>query len=123
MNLRAAFNTLRARIVLGEFALVAGLVVVAVIGIGALRTVRNTLTRDLSSLTAISAESDRLVTTLFEHVRAAEQYMTDGSVEARNAFRSGGEAAHVYQRRLQAHFSAVRDGADEGVAVSPVLDQ
>ncbi|UCD23250.1 MAG: methyl-accepting chemotaxis protein [Gemmatimonadota bacterium] len=102
MNLLATFNTLRARIVLGEFALVAGLVVIAVIGIGALRTVRNTVTRELSSLTAISAQSDRLVTSLFEHVRAAEQYMTDGSMEARNAFTSGGDAAHVYQHRLQA---------------------
>jgi len=102
MNPRAALNTLRTRIVMGEAALVVGLVVVAVIGIGALRTVRNTVTRELASLTAVSAANSRLVTTLFEQVRAAEQYLTDGSVEARNAFRSGGEAAHTYQRRLQA---------------------
>jgi methyl-accepting chemotaxis protein len=102
MNPWAALNTLRTRIVMGEAALVVGLVVVAVIGIGALRTVRNTVTRELASLTAVSAANNRLVTTLFEQVRAAEQYLTDGSVEARNAFRSGGEAAHTYQRRLQA---------------------
>ena len=102
MNPWAALNTLRTRIVMGEAALVVGLVVVAVIGIGALRTVRNTVTRELASLTAVSAANSRLVTTLFEQVRAAEQYLTDGSVEARNAFRSGGEAAHTYQRRLQA---------------------
>jgi len=97
----AALNTLRARIILGEAALVVGLVVVAVIGIGALQTVKNTVTQELASLTAVSAENNRLVTALFEQVRAAEQYLTDGSVEARNAFSSGGEAAHTYQRRLQ----------------------
>jgi len=102
MNPLVALNTLRARIILGEAALVAGLVVVAVIGIGALRTVRTTVTQELASLTAVSTENNRLVTALFEQVRAAEQYLTDGSVEARNAFRSGGDAAHTYQRRLQA---------------------
>ena len=50
----------------------------------------------------MSAANNRLVTQLFEQLRAAEQYLTDGSAEARNAFRSGGEAAHIYQRRLQA---------------------
>ena len=102
MNLLAALNTLRTRIVMGEAVLVVGLVVVAVIGISALRTVRNTVTRELASLTAVSAANNRLVTQLFEQLRAAEQYLTDGSAEARNAFRSGGEAAHIYQRRLQA---------------------
>jgi len=98
----AALNTLRARIILGEAALVVGLVVVAVIGISALQTVKNTVTQELASLTAVSAANNRLVTALFEQVRAAEQYLTDGSVEARNAFSSGGAAAHIYQRRLQA---------------------
>lgn len=98
----AALNTLRTRIVLGEAALVAGLMVVAVIGIGALRTVRSTVTRELEALTAVSAQSNTLVTTLFEQMRAAEQYLADGSLEAINAFRAGGETAHAYQRRLQA---------------------
>ncbi|UCG88623.1 MAG: methyl-accepting chemotaxis protein [Gemmatimonadota bacterium] len=97
-----ALNTLRTRIVLGEAALVAGLVVVAAIGIGALRTVRSTAASELESLTAVSAQSNTLVTTLFEQMRAAEQYLADGSMEAHNAFRAGGEAAHASQRRLQA---------------------
>jgi methyl-accepting chemotaxis protein len=102
MNPLAALNTLRARIVLGEAALVIGLVVVAVIGIGALRTVRRTVTSELASLTAVLTRSNTLVTTVFEQMRAAEQYLADGSREARDAFRTGGEAAHIYQRRLQA---------------------
>jgi methyl-accepting chemotaxis protein len=97
-----ALNTLRTRIVLGEAALVAGLVVVAAIGIGALRTVRNTVTQEVESLTAISTQSSTLITALFEQMRAAEQYLADGSLEAHNAFRSGGNAAHAIQGRLQA---------------------
>ncbi len=101
MNLSAAFNTLRARIILGEVALVAGLIFVAAIGIGALRTVRNTVTQELADLTRISSESNALVTTLFEQIRAAEQYLTDNSLEARNTFRSGGESAYALQQRMQ----------------------
>lgn len=101
MNLRSTFNTLRARIVLGEVALVAGLIFVAVIGIGALRTVRNTVTQELAALTRISSESNALVTTLFEQIRAAEQYLTDNSLEARNTFRTGGESAYALQQQMQ----------------------
>lgn len=101
MNLRSAFNTLRARIILGEVTLVAGLVFVAVIGIGALRTVRNTVTQELAALTRISSETNALVTTLFEQIRAAEQYLTDNSMEARNTFRTGGESAYALQQQMQ----------------------
>jgi methyl-accepting chemotaxis protein len=101
MNLRVALNTLRARIILGEIALAVGLVFVAAIGIGALRTVRNTVTQELEALTRISNETNGLVTTLFEQIRAAEQYLTDGSLDARNTFRAGGESAYSSQQRMQ----------------------
>jgi methyl-accepting chemotaxis protein len=101
MKQLVALNTLRTRILLSEAALVAGLVVVAVIGIGALRTVRNTVSQELESLTAVSAQSSTLITALFEQMRAAEQYLADGSLDARNAFKSGGDDAHAIQAQLQ----------------------
>ncbi len=99
---RVSLDTLRMRIAVGEGALVLGLIIVAVIGVAALRTVRGTVTTELQSLTRTSERSNALVVALFEEIRAAEQYLTDRSAAASAMFQTAGEDAHDSRRRLRA---------------------
>lgn len=94
MKLPRRLDTLKARIALGEGALVVGLVVVALIGVAALRTVSDTVARELASLTRVMELSNGLVLSLFEEMRAAEAYLTDRSPEARDTFREAGRTAY-----------------------------
>jgi len=98
---RLALNTLRFRIASGETALVVGIVVIALIGLGALRTLRDTVTGELASLSQSLQESNELAISLFDQMRAAEQYLTDRSASALAAFKLAGESSYRSQRRLQ----------------------
>jgi methyl-accepting chemotaxis protein len=98
---RPAFNTLRFRIAIGETALVVGIVVIALIGLGALRTLRDTVTGELASLSRSLQESNELAVSLFDQMRAAEQYLTDQSANTLAAFKTAGESSYRSQRRLQ----------------------
>jgi methyl-accepting chemotaxis protein len=51
------FNTLRARILLGAFALVAGMIPIAVMAVGALSTIANTVASELGTLQRVTAAS------------------------------------------------------------------
>lgn len=102
MRLPQRFNTLRARIAGGEGALIVGLAVVALIGIDALRTVGQTVAREMGTLSRVSELSSGLVIALFDEIRAAEQYLTDGSAAARNRFRDAGSTAYEVRSRLRA---------------------
>ena len=98
--MKLALNTLWRRIALSEATLVAGLVVVALIGIAALRTVRDTVGTELASLTAVSEETNDFAAAVFEEMLAAEQYLVDASAEARERFGANGDSAYVSQLRL-----------------------
>lgn len=98
--MKFALNTLWMRIALGEGALVVGLVVVALIGIAALRTVQNTVSTELASLTSVSEETNEFNAAVFEEMLAAEQYLVDGSTEALERFAANSENAYASQLRL-----------------------
>jgi len=98
--MKFALNTLWMRIALGEGALVVGLVVVALIGIAALRTVQNTVSTELASLTSVSEETNEFNAAVFEEMLAAEQYLVDGSTEALERFAANSENAYASQMRL-----------------------
>lgn len=98
--MKFALNTLWMRIALSEAALVVGLVVVALIGISALSTVQDTVSIELASLTTVSEETNEFSAAVFEEMLAAEQYLVDGSSEARDRFLANGELAYKSQQRL-----------------------
>ncbi len=101
----ADLNTLRARLIAGQGTLIAGIVVIALIGISALRTLDETVSRELGSLTRTSELSGALVVSLFDELRTAEQYLTDPSPGTATAFREAGSRAYELQ-------GALRDLAD-----------
>lgn len=101
MKLPRAFNTIRARIAAGQLALIVGLALVALIGVGALRTVSETVSRELEVLTRLTEASSGLVVALFDQVRSAEQYLVDRAPEPRDAFERAGNQAYDYERRLR----------------------
>jgi methyl-accepting chemotaxis protein len=88
------------RIALSETALVVGLMVVALIGITALSTVQNTVSTELASLTTVSEETNEFTAAVFEEMLAAEQYLVDGSTEARDRFLANGEITYASQLLL-----------------------
>lgn len=101
MKLPRALNTLRARIAAGQVALIVGLVLIAFIGVGALRTVGETVGRELDALTRLTEASSGLVVSLFDEIRAAEQYLSDRSAASQDAFGTAGMAADVFEQRLR----------------------
>ncbi len=102
MSLAGRLDTLKARVAVGQAALIAGLVVVALIAASALRTLGDTMSRELDALTSVSEISNGLVVTLFDELRTGEQYLTDRSLEARDAFWAAGERSYAYQSELRA---------------------
>ena len=100
MRLPRKLNTVRARIVLGQGTLMVGLVVIALIGWAALRTVGETVARELEALANVAEASSGLVVALVDEMRAAEQYLTDRAEQARTAFTAAGEASYAHQAEL-----------------------
>jgi methyl-accepting chemotaxis protein len=103
------FDTLRLRVIVGEGALVLGLVVLSLLGIAALRQVSETVSDELQVGTQIAQESGVMISALFDHVRAAEQFLSDGSAGARRRFEAAGISAYESQRRLRG-----MNGLEEG---------
>jgi methyl-accepting chemotaxis protein len=91
-------GTLRARILFGEWALVAGIVAIAFVGVGALRTVSISVSRELQVSAQVSEASGAMVAALFDQIRNAEQYLADGSSAALTRSRAAGDLA--YDREL-----------------------
>ncbi len=102
MNILDRLNTVTVRIGIAQATLVAGLVVVALIGVAALRTVSESVSEELQNLARLSDVSSGLVVSLFDEVRAAEQYLTDQSEAARSTFAAASENSYDFQRRLRA---------------------
>ncbi|MGD2134684.1 MAG: methyl-accepting chemotaxis protein [Gemmatimonadales bacterium] len=102
MSLRLKrFDTIRARVIAGLAALIAGILVIALIGIAALRTLGTTVSRELAALTQTSQMTNALVATVFDELRSAEQYLTVRSAAARETFHAAGERAYELQSDLR----------------------
>ena len=95
------FNTLRLRVVVGEGALLLGIAIIAISGIAALRRVSRTVSEELQRDTQLAQESGAMAAALFDQVRAAEQYLSDRTVDVRLQFGDAGEFAYESQRRLR----------------------
>lgn len=97
-----SLNTVLVRVGAAQGVLLIGLMIVALIGIAALRTVGESVTRDLSALSRMSEATNGLVVALFDEIRAAEQYVTNRTSNVRAVYRASGETAYEYQAQLRA---------------------
>ena len=99
--IRVGLDTLRVRMVLGLAALLVGLAVTAIVGARALRTMRHEIGQELTLLRASSEIGNGLVTTVFDEIRAAEQYLAAASPAAGAQFQEAADTAFDYARRLE----------------------
>ncbi len=100
MRLASRLNTIKARVIAALGVMIAGIVAIALIGVTALRTLDQTVSRELEGLTQAAEITNGLVVTLFDELRTGEQYLTDRTATVRQAFRDAGERAYGYQSRL-----------------------
>ena len=100
--MRGAFDTIRARILIGLILLMAGLVITAIAGASTLRRLRYSVENELEALRTSTEVGSGLVTSVLEEIRAAEQYLASPGDDARREFQATAEDAFQYQRRLDA---------------------
>jgi len=98
---RWALDTVRMRVVGGLAVLIAGLALTAMVGVTALRTMRGSVREEMLGLRATTEVTNGLVVTVFDEIRAAEQYLSAPSAEARAQFTGASDAAFAYLRRLE----------------------
>ena len=96
----AALNTIRGRIVIAGAAVAAGLIPIAVIGIGALSTISSTIGTELALLQRVSGLSSALAADVSDEIRSAEQYLTARDPETEQRFREAATAVYELQRTL-----------------------
>ena len=95
------FNTIRWRVMGGLGILLVGLAGSALIGVGVLGGMRTAVMEELDALRLSSEAGSGLVTTAFDEIRAAEQYLTTPTVGVRLQFQAAADAGLQYQRRLE----------------------
>jgi methyl-accepting chemotaxis protein len=95
-----ALDTIRWRIILGLSGLLAGLLIAAVVGVTSLATLRLSLETEIDQLRASSEASNGLVISVFEEIRAAHEYLDDGTRQAADQFQAAADAAFRYQKQL-----------------------
>jgi len=95
-----SLDTIRWRIILGLSGLFVGLVIAAVVGVTSLATMRRSLATEIESLRTSSEIGNGLVTSVFEEIRSAEQYLSVPSTEARDQFQAAADGAFRYQKQL-----------------------
>jgi len=100
--MRRMFDTIRSRIVAGLIPLAIGLVGTALLAAVTLRQMRHAVADELAGLRASSEIGSGLVATVFEEIRAAEQYLAAPGAGARQLFQAAGDDAFQYERRLEA---------------------
>ena len=93
-------DTIRWRIILGLAGLLAGLVIAAIVGVTSLATLRRSLGAEIEHLRASSEVGNGLVTSVFEEIRAAHEYLDDGTKQAADQFQAAVDAAFRYQKQL-----------------------
>jgi methyl-accepting chemotaxis protein len=97
-----ALDTIRWRIILGLSGLLVGLLVAAVVGVTSLATLRRSLSSEIDHLRESSDAGNGLVTSVFEEIRAAHEYLDDRTAQAAAQFQAAADAASRYLRRLDA---------------------
>ena len=95
-----SFDTIRWRIIMGLSGLFGGLVIAAVVGVTSLATLRRSLASEIESLRASNEVGNGLVTSVFDEIRWAEQYLSVPSAEVRDQFQASADGAFRYQKRL-----------------------
>jgi len=98
---RPSLETIRWRILFGLMLLIGGLLVTSLIGTAGLSTMRTAVGSELRALRISSEIGNGLVTTVFDEIRTAEEYLGAPSREARLRFHQAADAAFGYQRRLE----------------------
>ena len=96
-----ALETLRWRILLGFSGVLAGLVVAAIFGAAALRAMRTAVAQELQALQAASLVGSGLVSTVFDEIRAAEQYLSQPSDDPRREFQLAADEGFRYEKALE----------------------
>jgi methyl-accepting chemotaxis protein len=76
-------------------------VVAAVVGVTSLGTLRRSLAGEIETLRTSSEVGSGLVTSVFEEIRAAQQYLTGPNAQAREQFQTASDAAYRYQKQLE----------------------
>ena len=100
--MRRTFDTIRSRIVAGLIPLAMGLLGTALLAAVTLRQMRHAVADELAGLRASSEIGSGLVATVFEEIRAAEQYLAAPGADSRRLFQAAGDDAFQYERRLEA---------------------
>jgi methyl-accepting chemotaxis protein len=76
------------------------LLIASIVGVTSLATLRRSLGAELDHLREWSAVGNGLVTAVFEEIRAAHEYLDDGTKQAADQFQSAADAASRYQQQL-----------------------
>jgi len=76
------------------------LLIASIVGVTSLATLRRSLGAELDHLREWSAVGNGLVTAVFEEIRAAHEYLDDGTKQAADQFQSAADAASRYQKQL-----------------------
>jgi methyl-accepting chemotaxis protein len=97
---RLKLNTLRNRIVLGGLVLLAGLIPIALIAVGALSTIRTTMRQELGVLQRVAEVTNGVTAAVSDEIRAAEEYLIAPSPQGEKAFRVAAASVYDYQRQL-----------------------
>jgi methyl-accepting chemotaxis protein len=95
-----ALDTIRWRIILGLSGLFGGLLVASVVGVTSLASLRRSLAVEIEGLRTTNEVGNGLVTSVFDEIRSAEQYLSVPTPEARDQFQAAADAAFLYQKRL-----------------------
>jgi methyl-accepting chemotaxis protein len=96
----ASLNTIRGRILIAGAAVAAGLVAIAVIGIGAMSTISATIGTELALLQRVSSLSGALAANVSDEIRNAEQYLAARDPETEQRFREAATEVYDLQRGL-----------------------
>ena len=93
-------NTIRWRIIFGLAGLLGGLVIASIVGVTSLGMLRRSLAGEIETLRTSSEVGSGLVTSVFEEIRAAEEYLGVRNADAREQFQSAADGAFRYQKQL-----------------------
>ena len=76
------------------------MLIASIVGVTSLATLRRSLGAELDHLREWSEVANGLVTAVFEEIRAAHEYLDDGTKQAADQFQSAADAASRYQKQL-----------------------
>ena len=100
MTIRTLLGSLRGRIIVAAVAVAAGFIPVTVIGIGALSTIDQAVTRELRLLQQVSGLSGALAAAVTDEIRHAEQYLNSRDLDDVRRFQSAAAEVIRLQRAL-----------------------